>query len=294
VKSLTVCEYERLEYDKGLELQRRAVELRKAESIGDFLMLVEHTPVITLGRNARRQNVTANPDELVRRGIAVADCDRGGDVTYHGPGQLVGYPIIQLRQCPRPAFLGQDAARPLYSDPLPLVAAAGHLPTASDTLPLRGDRDVSKLLRMGRSEGLGPVEYVRSLEEVLMRAAAEFTVPTRRVKGLTGVWTTAEPWRKLAAIGVHVSRGVTSHGFALNISEDLQAFDTIIPCGIADRGVTSLEGETGTPIARGAVIDAVLRQFSSVFGYQIVRMDNPARLLEPEDTAQAKREPSVV
>jgi lipoyl(octanoyl) transferase len=162
----------------------------------------------------------------------------------------VGYPIVDLRACSRPAWMPPSASR------------------------LRG---------------LGPVDYVRALEEVLIRTAAEFGLPCRRIAGLTGVWTQAEPARKLAAIGVHVSRGVTSHGFAFNVAPDLGGFDYIVPCGIRDRGVTSLQQELGTSPSLAEVRTVVLRQFGFVFGRQVLRLESPEPLLqhEEEHTAQA-------
>ncbi|HXE76065.1 MAG TPA: lipoyl(octanoyl) transferase LipB [Candidatus Xenobia bacterium] len=179
-------------YGRILALQQELVAARKAGRVPDVLLLGEHTPVITLGRNARRENLLLPEDELARRGVEVHETDRGGDVTYHGPGQLVGYPILNL-----------GALR----------------------------KDV--------------VWYVRSLEEVLIRAARSFGLEARRriapegEKQLyTGVWVGDE---KLAAIGVHVSRWVTSHGFAFNVTTNLSHFDFIVPCGLRDKGVTSLE-----------------------------------------------------
>ena len=171
--------------------QAELVKLRQADEIPDLLILCEHSPVITLGRNARRENILLPEAELARRGVAVHPTNRGGDVTYHGPGQLVGYPILHL------AALRKDV-----------------------------------------------VWYVRSLEEVLIRAVGEFgvaatrrTAPASNRQLYTGVWVGKE---KLAAIGVHLARWVTSHGFALNVTTDLSHFDCIVPCGLADNHVTSL------------------------------------------------------
>jgi len=231
--SIAVINPGRVGYADAERLQKSLVRRRQAGEIGDVLVLLEHEPVITLGRNAQAANVLSAPGELARRGIALAECDRGGDVTYHGPGQLVGYPIIDLRGCARPAFLPA---------------------------------------RTGRLE-LGPVDYVRALEEVLIRVAADCGVACRRIPGLTGVWTQAEPARKLAAIGVHVARGVTSHGFALNLNADLSGFDLIVPCGIRDRGVSSISHEIGTEsgtewtVERAAPL--VERRFLEIFGRQL-------------------------
>ncbi len=199
-----------VEYDDGLDLQddlRRAVF---AKEIPDQLLLLEHPPVVTAGRNARAEHVLATPDALARRGILYRETGRGGDVTYHGPGQIVGYPVIDLN-------------------------------------PDR--RDV--------------VRYVRDLEEVMIRALADFGVAAGRVAGLTGVWVGD---RKLAAIGVRISRWVTTHGFAFNVAADLAGFDTIVPCGIRAHGVTSLERELGRTAERREVRERLAARFAEVFG----------------------------
>jgi lipoyl(octanoyl) transferase len=182
----------RLDYATGLELQETVVHLVKEGRIGHTLLLLEHPPVITLGRNADRQNVVASPDFLSGKGIELFETNRGGDVTFHGPGQLVGYPIFDLR-----AF----------------------------------------------SPRIGAVDFVRKVEESLIRTCGDLGVPTERVAGLTGVWTQDHPAAKIAAIGVHISHAVTSHGFALNVSTNLDYFKLIIPCGISDKPVTSLAQE---------------------------------------------------
>jgi lipoyl(octanoyl) transferase len=249
-----------VDYATGLRLQQRLVELRKNNQIANVVLLLEHTPVITLGRNARRQNVLASDELLKQRGVELFECDRGGDVTYHGPGQLVGYPIVDLR-----SFLGPD----------------------------------------GQRKTLGAVEYVRRLEEVLIRTCADYGIATERVKGMTGVWTeiatdVARPpaagteQAKIAAIGVHISRAVTSHGFALNVTnEPLEYFQLIVPCGIASRPVTSIEqqwssGEHGsetratqtqTVPAMDELAQAVSRNFGRVFNSQIVWVDSLDALL---------------
>ncbi len=205
MQPLAVLEPGRMAYAAAVALQRDLARRRAADEIPDTLVLLEHPPVITLGRNAKPENLLAGEAELAARGVELAECDRGGDVTYHGPGQLVGYPIFDLRACARPAFLPP---------------------------------------KTGRLE-LGPVDFVRALEEALIRAARDAGVATRRIPGLTGVWTAAEPARKLAAIGIHVARGVTTHGFALNVGDELANFSLIVPCGIGDRGVTSLQRESG-------------------------------------------------
>jgi lipoyl(octanoyl) transferase len=206
-------------YQPALELQRDLVEQRKRGVIGDQLLLLEHPEVITLGVRTRndRSHVLASPESLAAQGVQLFETGRGGDVTYHGPGQLVGYPIVDL---------GPDR------------------------------RDVHR--------------YVRDLEETLIRAVAEFGIRAGRVKGLTGIWV-GEPGReaKLAAIGVRISRWVTSHGFALNVSTDLSRFGLIVPCGIADKAVTSMERELGRHVPMAEVAAAVARSFQDVFAVEL-------------------------
>ena len=259
---ISVVQLGALDYGEGLRLQRRLVELRKAGQIGDALLLLEHTPVITLGRNANAANVLASSDALAARGVEVFECDRGGDVTVHGPGQLVGYPIFDLR---------------------------GHL--ASPDGDLHSQRFAGEGARATQArKTLGVVDYVRRLEEVLIRTCGDFGIPTTRIAGLTGVWT--EPDRvgsglrpdqggsetrhhtsaeaKIAAIGVHISRSVTSHGFALNVNTDLSYFNLIVPCGITARPVTSMQKELGRDVDLNEVAQAVSRNFGGVFGSQML------------------------
>jgi lipoyl(octanoyl) transferase len=244
-----------LDYATGLRLQQKLVQLRKDGRIGDVLLLLEHTPVITLGRNAKATNVIASAAQLAERGVELFECDRGGDVTFHGPGQLVGYPIFDLR--------GFDS----------------------------GD---------GKRKTLGAVEYVRRLEEILIRTCADFRIPAGRVAGLTGVWTQpdqateesvvvptgSETWfhmdkseAKIAALGVHISRGVTSHGFALNVNTDLDYFDLIIPCGIASKPVTSMARELRQELSSEDVAHSVSRNFGVVFQSQMLWLDSLDSLL---------------
>jgi lipoyl(octanoyl) transferase len=229
----------RVPYSDGLELQRRLVEARHDGRIGNILVLLEHPPVLTLGRNASRANIVASDEVLASRGVEVHEINRGGDVTYHGPGQLVGYPIFDLRSfAPR----------------------------------------------------LGAVEFVRRIEEALIRACGDFGVPCTRVTGRTGVWTVAGGGileKKIAAIGVHIARGITSHGFALNVTPDLRDFELIVPCGIADREVTSLEREADPAPAMEAVRHAVARQFGRVFERQVLWVESLGDLL-PEAAAPAR------
>ncbi len=253
---IAVLEYDSLPYREAERLQQQLVQSRKDARASDTLILLEHPPVITLGRNAHREHVLLAPGELARRGIDLVECNRGGDVTYHGPGQLVGYPIFDLRQLRRPAFM-----------------------------PVKGHEAANV-----RTIGLGPVDFVRALEEILIRTLAQFGLAAQRVNGLTGVWTRGadatslegQPQlRKLAAIGIHVSRGVTSHGFALNVTTPPEDFSAIVPCGIRDFGVTSIARELGEAApAMPLVRNALLRQFGQVFSTQILRLDSPPPRLE--------------
>jgi lipoyl(octanoyl) transferase len=216
-------------YADALELQRQLVEARRNDNIGDTLLLLEHPPVITVGARNRigRANIVATPEELAREGIEVFDAGRGGDVTYHGPGQLIGYPILDLRP----------------------------------------DRcDVHR--------------YVRDLEEALIRALATLGVAAKRVNGLSGVWVGDDGHEaKVAAIGVRISRWITSHGFALNVTTNLRHFDAIVPCGISDRGVTSLDVLLPVPPSMAVVEAAVAEGFISVFNSGIAL---PARRSAPD------------
>jgi lipoyl(octanoyl) transferase len=199
-------------YEEGLALQQRLVEERKAGRIPDQLLLLQHPPVITLGAKVRndRSHVLATDEALEEAGVSLFETGRGGDVTYHGPGQLVGYPILDLRP----------------------------------------DRcDVHR--------------YVRDLEDVMIAMAAGFGVRAERVAGLTGAWVGRN---KLAAIGVRISRWITSHGFAFNVSTDLGHFGLIVPCGIADRGVTSLGELLGAAPPMTVVEDAAIASFAAIFG----------------------------
>ena len=228
----------RVPYAEALEIQQRVIAARKQGLIGDTLLLLEHPPVITLGRNASRANILVSDEWLANRGVELHEVDRGGDVTYHGPGQLVGYPIVDLR---------------------------GEWPGK-------------------RGPHLGPVDFVRLLEEALIRTCADFGVMAKRIPRLTGVWTFGETReKKLAAIGVHVSQGVTSHGFALNVTTDLGDFDWIVPCGIKDRGVTSLNLEAGASRepTMDRVINAVAHNFGRVFQRQMLWCDSIEQLLAP-------------
>jgi lipoyl(octanoyl) transferase len=228
----------RIPYAEGLRIQSEIVAARKANLIGDTLLLLEHPPVLTLGRNASRSNILATEEQLASRGAEIHEINRGGDVTYHGPGQLVGYPIFDLR---------------------------GDLPGK-------------------RGPHLGPVDFVRLIEEALILTCKDFGVPTQRLFKLTGVWTLpggAVREKKIAAIGVHVSQAVTSHGFALNVTTDLRDFDWIVPCGITDRTVTSLELEspqTPAPTLQEAS-NRIAASFGRVFQRQIIAVESADHLL---------------
>ena len=216
---ISIVQLGTVDYATALRLQQSLVEMRKTGQIGDTLLLLEHSPVITLGRNAKRQHLLASPGLLEQEGVEVFECDRGGDVTFHGPGQLVGYPIFDLREF---------------------------------------------------QPKIGAVEFVRRMEQVLIRTCADFGVATQPLPKLTGVWTSdgARP-AKIAAIGVHISRGVTSHGFALNVNTDLRYFDLIVPCGISSRPVTSMRKELKQALPLGDVAKSVGRYFGEIFASDI-------------------------
>jgi lipoyl(octanoyl) transferase len=267
-----VLQFGTVDYATGLRLQKQLVDLRKREKIGDVLLLLEHTPVITLGRNANASNVIASTELLQKRGVEIFESDRGGDVTFHGPGQLVGYPIFDLRG----------------------FAQEGHGFSRGDKeLEEEAASDTAVTLR----KHLGAVDFVRSLEEVLIRTCADFSLHTKRICDLTGVWTDAQSLSsrtedndslakrppmltaghadaKLAAIGVHISRFVTSHGFALNVNTDLSYFNLIVPCGITSKPVTSMERELGRTLNLNAVSESISRNFGVVFRTQILWLES--------------------
>lgn len=214
-RTLDVRRLGRVDYDEASDLQKRLVEERRAGTVGDLLLLVEHPPVITLGARNRVSvsHIVASDEQLRAEGVTVHETGRGGDVTYHGPGQIVGYPILDLR-------------------------------------PDR--RDVHA--------------YVRDLEEALILALRQLGIDGTRVPGLSGVWIgEAGREEKVAAIGVRISRWITSHGFALNVSTNLDHFRLIVPCGIADRGVTSIERVLGGAVSMRNVEEAVIAGMRTVF-----------------------------
>lgn len=222
---LNVHQLGRVEYEDGLKLQKLFGEARSKELVPDSLLLLEHPPVLTLGRGGKAQNIVVSDQEIEKRGVEVFQTDRGGDVTYHGPGQIVGYPIFLLP-------------------------------------PDR--RDVRR--------------YIRDLEEAIIRALAGFGIRGERISKWPGVWVieprSAAP-RKIAAIGVHISRWQTSHGFALNVNTDLSHFELIIPCGIEEGGVTSMERQLSRRVELAEVHSALATAFGEVFG-GAVEMGSPA------------------
>jgi len=222
-------------YAEAWELQKRVVASRKAGAIADVLLLCEHPPVITLGRSGKRENLLASEHVLRQKGVEFHASDRGGDITYHGPGQIVGYPILNL-----------GAIR----------------------------RDV--------------VWYVRMLEEAMIRATAEFGITAERVAGKTGIWVRAgNTEEKLAAIGVRISRWVTSHGFAYNVSTDLRNFDLIVPCGIADRKATSLEKLLGRSVEQKEVAPRIAKHLGEVLGVEMKEATKRELLEKLEHAEQA-------
>jgi lipoate-protein ligase B len=342
---ISVVQFGTVDYALCLRLQQQLVTLRKEEKIGDVLLLLEHKPVITLGRNAKAANVIASPELLAQRGVELFECDRGGDVTFHGPGQIVGYPIFDLRGFSRSSGHSQSlSSRAEEKD---------HVGTAAlDSLSRAQPRDPVERSSTARHH-LGAVDFVRRFEDVLMRTCADFGIPTKRIPGLTGVWTdasslsyraeandsknrspksrdlgfsrgTREPdsrsldceeqsasgssrddknrvghdfsranrrtnndaasaadveEAKLAAIGIHISRFVTSHGFALNVNTDLSYFDLIVPCGITSKPVTSMQQELGRELDLNDVAQSISRNFGVVFGSQMLWVDTLDALL---------------
>jgi len=222
-------------YAEAYALQKRIVAARKAEAIEDVLLVCEHSPVITLGRSGKRENLLASEHVLRQEGVEFQATNRGGDITFHGPGQIVGYPILNL-----------GAIR----------------------------RDV--------------VWYVRMLEEVMIRVTAEFGITAQRVAGKTGIWIkSADTEEKLGAIGVHISRWVTSHGLAYNVSTDLRYFDLIVPCGIADRKATSLEKLLGRSVEEKEVAPRIAKHLGDLLGLELRQAPKKELLAKLEHAEQA-------
>ena len=218
MKTCHILDLGLIDYAEAWALQKRIVAARKADAMEDVLLLCEHPHVITLGRNGKREHLLASERVLRQRGVEFHATDRGGDITYHGPGQIVGYPILNLAEI---------------------------------------RRDV--------------VWYVRTLEEAMIRATAEFGIEVGREAGKTGIWarTASGAAEKLAAIGVHISRWVTSHGFAYNVSTDLRYFDLIVPCGISDRKPASLEKLLDRRVERAEAAPRIVRHFGGVFSLEM-------------------------
>jgi lipoyl(octanoyl) transferase len=235
VKICQIIDLGLIRYAEAYALQQRVVAARKAGAIEDVLLLCEHPHVITQGRNGKRENLLASEHVLRQKGVEFHATNRGGDITYHGPGQLVGYPILNL-----------GAIR----------------------------RDV--------------VWYVRTLEDAMIRATAEFGISAERVAGKTGIWVrTGDTEEKLAAIGVHISRWVTSHGFAYNVSTDLRNFDLIVPCGIADRKATSLEKLLGRNVDAKEVAPRLAKHLGELLGLDMKEASRKELLEKLEHAEQA-------
>jgi lipoyl(octanoyl) transferase len=235
VKTCRIINLGLIGYAEAYALQKRVVAARKAEAIEDVLLLCEHPHVITQGRNGKRAHLLVSERVLRQKGMDYYETSRGGDITYHGPGQIVGYPILNLGKI---------------------------------------RRDV--------------VWYVRMLEEAMIRATAEFGVTAERVAGKTGIWVrTGNTEEKLAAIGVHVSRWVTSHGFAYNVSTDLRNFDLIVPCGIADRKATSLEKLLGRSVEEKEVAPRIANHLGDLLGLEMQETSRKELLEKLEHAEQA-------
>ena len=248
-----VVNLETVPYQEALALQHRIVNARKKGKGEDVLLLLEHPPVLTLGRRATEENIVASPELLTKMGIRVHRVERGGEVTYHGPGQLVGYPILDLR---------------------------------------RLQKDVRK--------------YMHSLEEVLIRTLTDFGITGERIEGAIGVWVAERDWapalrrdladagvqtasgteasrqNKIAALGARIEQWIAYHGFALNVQPNLHHFDLIVPCGIRDRGITSMQAELGSAVSMKNVRERVAEHFAEVFAVSLCPMDLPSLLAQLE------------
>jgi lipoyl(octanoyl) transferase len=219
----------RVEYADGLELQRRFQDARRENLVPDTLLLLEHPPVLTLGRAAKEGNILLSPELLAQKGVEVFETDRGGDVTYHGPGQIVGYPLLHLQP---------------------------------------GRQDVRK--------------YVRAIEELMIRTVADYGITATRIEQWPGVWVAESRRggpRKIAALGVHLSRWYTKHGFALNVRTDLSHFELIVPCGIREAGVTSMSDELQRDVPVAEVEDRIAHHFREVFECEVSPAPEPRRTI---------------
>jgi lipoyl(octanoyl) transferase len=243
-RSLTAYRLGRVEYEDGLHLQESFAEARRTGAVGDVLLLLEHPPVLTLGRGADRADILKSAAELEARGVEVHETNRGGEVTYHGPAQIVGYPILDL---------------------------------APDRKDVR--------------------RYVRSVEEGMIRALAMFGVTAGRIPKWPGVWLGSEEAgdaRKIGAIGVHIARWITTHGFALNVAADLRDFELIVPCGIREAGVTSLDRELGQEVALSPVEEALARSYAEVWESELQWNEQRTRTVSVTAVRRAPSGPEVL
>lgn len=225
-KKLTYCNLDTIDYKEAWDLQKIIYELRYQQKIDDVFLLLEHPHTYTLGKTADEKNLVGNEEYLNKNKISVYDIDRGGDITYHGPGQIVGYPIIDLNNW------GKDTGK-----------------------------------------------YLRALEEIIIRTCADYGLPVTRVPKYTGVWIED---RKIAAIGIKVTRWITMHGFALNVNTDLSLYNGIIPCGITNKEVTSLKKELNTEIDTQEVKSIILNHTVKIFGYNDIETRNVKNLLSKD------------
>jgi len=222
-KKLTYCDLDTIDYKEAWDLQKSIFELRYQQKVDDVFLLLEHPHTYTLGKTADEKNLVGNEEYLKKNKISVYDIDRGGDITYHGPGQIVGYPIIDLNSW------GKDTDK-----------------------------------------------YLRALEEIIIRTCADYGLPVTRVPKYTGVWIED---RKIAAIGIKVTRWITMHGFALNVNTDLSLYNGIIPCGITNKEVTSLQKELDTKIDIQEVKSKILNHTVTIFGYNDIETQLVENLL---------------
>jgi lipoyl(octanoyl) transferase len=251
IRDLWVIRLGTLRYQPAREAQARLAAARQAEEVPDLLLLLEHPPVYTRGRRSQPQELPMGEDWYRAQGIEVCDTDRGGAVTYHGPGQLVAYPIVSLNEYGNRAAPGREA------------------------------EDVARM---------GVHEYVRRLERVMIETLARWGIEAQTIEGLTGVWTTGSPpanghgpgdeARKIGSIGIHISRGVTTHGLAINVNNDTQPFEWIVPCGIEGARMTSVSRELGAEQDLAGLGEVLAQRFGAVYD---------RRLLPVEATELAQR-----